>query len=77
MSDVMLSFLQLDGKLRMTCNGCTESLEKRGMVKRLWSRPHPGGLGDLVIYEIAFPYTLEFCQATIAERHVGKLWGAR
>lgn len=74
---VVLSFLKLDGAVRQTCVGCTQVLEQRGMVKRLYelllNERESGHL--VVFYEIAFPYTIEGCREVIQSRHVGEPWG--
>lgn len=74
---VALSFLKLDGTVRQTCVGCTQVLEQRGMVKRLYESPLNEQQPDhlVVFYEIAFPYTIEGCREVIQSRHVGGPWG--
>lgn len=76
MSEVVLAFLVLDGKMRQTCVGCTQVLEMRGMVTRIKEEPLAQQGGKLMVwYQIRFPFTLDFCQAEIAGRHVGPAWG--
>lgn len=75
--EVAFSFLRINDKVRQTCVGCTVVLEKRGMVRRVFEGPFSDHQPELltVIYEIAFPYTLDFCRSVIAFRHIGKPWG--
>lgn len=82
MSEPLLSFLILDGRVRQTCIGCTAILHKLGMVRVVEERPLPvanaePGAFTSITYEIVQPYTLELCRSAIRERHVGPpAWGA-
>ena len=75
-----MSALLRDGELIPVCNGCTEVLERRGMVRRVREVPMavanaPPETFSHATFEIAFPYTVEGCREAIADRHVGELWG--
>jgi hypothetical protein len=77
-----LAFVSIDGELRTTCVGCTTALEQRGMVKRVREILIPAANVPphtycTAFYEIAFPYTLDFCQRAIRDRHTGLPWGEK
>lgn len=78
--EVLMSALLRDGELIPVCNGCTEILEKRGMVRRVREVPMPVANAppetfSHATFEIAFPYTVEGCREAIADRHTGHPWG--
>jgi hypothetical protein len=78
--EMLIATLLRDGALIPVCCGCTEILERRGMVRRVKEVAMPISNAppetySQVIFEIAFPYTIEGCHEVIGARHTGGTWG--
>jgi hypothetical protein len=81
MSETLLAFLMLDGKVRQVCIGCSRILNDLGMIRVVRTLPievnnAPRDTYHSILYEIIPPYTLKLCQSAIRKRHVGEKWGA-
>jgi hypothetical protein len=60
-----LTFLLLDGKPRLTCTDCAKYLHELGMVTVALATED----GNITIYKITEPFTLEDTRAAIKGRH--------
>jgi hypothetical protein len=60
-----LTYLMLDGKAQRTCTGCAKYLHGLGMVKVAVATND----GNITVYEIAEPHTLEDMRAAVKGRH--------